>query len=414
MTMQNSSLKHPNIAKEILSSLSMLQEYIRQIKLLFGVDLDLNDLIASLSPIIEKELADDVQTNVLNSIEVLYKNHYSNYLHDLKQTWATLANLPIAAATTEAGWRKALDIRYKKNIDYALVTSMPGTPIANLTQQIMNALTLEFSALRLPLEENFTTQQVKATYEQALFLVNKSGVKDAKSYAFLIIGIESRKHIKLVWHQANKLQNVFPQKSAGELLAYGWFGLRTALSKYDPSLGFAFSTYACTRITGSIRDGVRAESPIPKRLTTFARKVDAAEAFLTQQLGRSPSLKEISSYLGEDIAKFSIMPRLAQEASIEEMLNHSSENGGFPEFLAENSDPANAVLDSFTKSALIDALSKLPTEEAEAIKLLILEEINPSKARVLTGTTARQMRSRKEKGLALLKEYLGPWDPTIE
>lgn len=235
----------------------------------------------------------------------------------------------------------------------------------------------------------------------------------AMDISWAVITFETHKNIKLIWHQANKLERHFPDRTSADLFGWGWIGLRTALRHYDPSRGYTFSTYACTRIAGSIRDGVRSEDPVPKRLATYARKVAKAEDSLTQSMGRKPSLEEVANHIGEETEKLSIMSRLAPAASVDEIVNSASERGSFPSWLIDLADPADSALDSACASAIENALSQLPQEEREAIQLLIMEARTPTEARRVTGATARQMRQRRERGLNALRGALEPWAEAI-
>lgn len=232
---------------------------------------------------------------------------------------------------------------------------------------------------------------------------------DSAALAWAVIGFESQRHINLVWHQANKLERLFPDRDAADMLALGWMGLRTALRLYDPTLGFSFSTYACTRITGSIRDGVRAENPVPKRLGTFGRKVAAAEEALAHSLGRSPTLDEVAAHLGVTLDELRIMPRLQAAASIEELEEYASERGGPSSWLVDDTDPADLTVDSMRREAVEAALGRLDPQDAAAVRLLVMEGLRPAEAQVITGEAPRRLRARRERALAALRDELDDW-----
>lgn len=231
----------------------------------------------------------------------------------------------------------------------------------------------------------------------------------ASELGWALIGFETHKHTNLIWHQANKLVRSFPDRQASDLLGWGWLGLRVALRHYDPTLGFTFSTYACSRIIGSIRDGVRSENPIPKRLNTFTRKVAAAEADLTQKLGRNPSLEEVSDSIGVELSALDILPRTAPQASVNEILDQADERGGHLNWLISPDDPADAALASIESDIVARALDALNPDDAAAVRLLVMEGLNPTEARAVTGASARQLRQRKERALAALRDSLADW-----
>ena len=60
---------------------------------------------------------------------------------------------------------------------------------------------------------------------------------------------------------------ILPMPSSVEeddLVSYGIFGLFDAIEKFDPSLGWKFSTYARVRIRGAIVDGMRQSDWVPR------------------------------------------------------------------------------------------------------------------------------------------------------
>jgi RNA polymerase sigma factor (sigma-70 family) len=325
-----------------------------------------------------------------------------------------ITRLPRRALRTEAGWRRALTDAGipDDHIDIDALDELPGTELVVTLHRVVGLLRVDRSTLRVELERAYTKAKRRNGFDATVKRLRSKGI-DAERCGWAVIVFETHQHVNLIWHQANKLERTFPDRSAADLLAFGWLGLRTALRLYDPDLGYAFSTYACTRITGSIRDGVRSESPIPKRLGTFGRKVQAAEAELTQTLGRAPTLDEVSSFLGTEKVKLALLPRIAPEGSVEEILDATAANGSSPSWIVDHNDPADEVERTLTVEAVSRALQLLPHDEAEAVRLLIMDELHPTKAREMTGATARQMRQRRDRGLETLKEFLADWSPEI-
>lgn len=243
--------------------------------------------------------------------------------------------------------------------------------------------------------------------ERSVNQLSLSGV-DAEKVLWSIIVFESCKHIPLVWMVCNRLSSAgsFGERGADDLFGYGWKGLRVALRQYDPATGFAFSTYGVTRITGEIRDGVRSEHVLPKRLTTYVRKMASAEAELAHSLGRAPKLAELAERMGEDLEKMKdLAPRLVQAASLNEMSVDGE--AGAPSWLVSASpDPADAVINSEICERVSEALQKLTPDERAAVQLLLIDKVSVSSARSLTGATARQLRSRVKRGSELLRSEL--------
>lgn len=243
---------------------------------------------------------------------------------------------------------------------------------------------------------------------------------DPQSVLDSLIRFEAGRHLNLVRHQANRLVRSYGGYSADDFIGWGWKGLCSALGAYDPST-YAFSTYACTRITGAIQDGVRAESFLPKRLATYARHVRATQATLSQSLGRDPSrdelvravaldrlLRELGRQPSEqEIAQrvvvedkaLGVMPRLSMPASFSESTTD----------LVDQVDPESDAMRAITQRAVHTAIESLPDDEAEAVWLLDIEGLTLEQARERTGATTRQLRSRRARARALLSQSLADW-----
>jgi len=231
---------------------------------------------------------------------------------------------------------------------------------------------------------------------------------DAEGLCWALIGYEAQHHIGLIWHEAHKLCKRVPDTSPEDLFGWGWLGMRMAMRNFDPALGFRFATYACQRVSGAMRDGVRSEHPLPKRLTTLQRKLSRAEDELAAELGRTPTLAEVAARIGERLEVLEIAPRLQSAASIEEMQNASERNGeGW--WLADETDTADSALQLLKREAVEAAMQELDAEEAEAVRLLYWEGLTVPEAREVTGATARQLRARATRGREALAVLLAEW-----
>lgn len=247
---------------------------------------------------------------------------------------------------------------------------------------------------------------------------------DGQALLEALVRFEAGRHLNLIRHQANKLAGSYSSHTPEDLFGFGYKGLLAALHGYDPS-EWAFSTYACTRIVGSMQDGVRQESPIPKRLGTYARQVRAVAATLGQELGRDPSsgellravalerlrrdlgrtptTVELAGRIEAETRTMALLPRLGTPASLDELFD-AGEIG-----LTAATDPAEDALLRLTRAAVREAIDGLPPEEAEAVRLLDLHGVTLDEAAARTGATTRQLRSRRDRGRAILAQRLAAW-----
>lgn len=227
-----------------------------------------------------------------------------------------------------------------------------------------------------------------------------------------LIHLETTHHTRLIWLQANRIARAAGNLNPADLLGWGWQGLRLALRNYDPSLRYAFSTYACTRINGAIRDGIRREGPVPKRLTTYVRRVSAAEEELSQRLGRAPTLVELAEHLDTTLDQLAVASRCAPVVSLDARLDvNPTEDPRWSDQAAQ--DPLEIVGEHAWREALDRALADLPDDEAAAVRGLIVEERPVAEVARELGVTPRQVRQRAQRGRARLAEALAEWRPLV-
>lgn len=338
-------------------------------------------------------------------------------LKGLSRELSTETGIPAAALRTKVGMLAALKADgEERGLDE--IDEMPGT----LTVLALREL-IELGGLRSALESGEVARELTKLWTRrkptgrgfdAVIDHERRRHPQIDDLGWALINLEGRHHVNLIWHQANKLQRSFPDREASELLSFGWIGLRTALRNYKPALGFAFSTYACTRIVGAIRDGVRAENPVPKRLGTLARKAAAVETELAQSLGRTPTMTEISEALRIESHTLEAIRRTRTPASIEEIISGIDRTGSNePGWLSTGSTAEEDAIFTVEAERISLALEELGEDEAEAIRLLILEDRSPTEAKTIAGVTARQLRQRKERALLQLRSALHDLEPGI-
>lgn len=84
-------------------------------------------------------------------------------------------------------------------------------------------------------------------------------------------------------------------------------GLIYAIDRYDIEKGYEFSSFATPTIIGEIKKYFRDKGwsiRVPRRIQELSKKINTAKVYLSQELQRSPSVKDIGKYLNcseEDI-----------------------------------------------------------------------------------------------------------------
>jgi RNA polymerase sigma-B factor len=108
-----------------------------------------------------------------------------------------------------------------------------------------------------------------------------------------------RLHMPLVEHLARRFRN--RGEPYDDLVQVATIGLIKAVDRFDSDRGVEFSTYATPTILGEIKRYFRDKGwaiRVPRRLQELRLSLTAATAELTQQLGRAPTVGELSERLG--------------------------------------------------------------------------------------------------------------------
>jgi RNA polymerase sigma-B factor len=106
-------------------------------------------------------------------------------------------------------------------------------------------------------------------------------------------------HMPLVEHLARRFRN--RGEPYDDLVQVATIGLIKAVDRFDSDRGVEFSTYATPTILGEIKRYFRDKGwaiRVPRRLQELRLSLTAATAELTQELGRAPTVAELSHRLG--------------------------------------------------------------------------------------------------------------------
>jgi RNA polymerase sigma-B factor len=108
-----------------------------------------------------------------------------------------------------------------------------------------------------------------------------------------------RLHLPLVEHCARRFRN--RGEPLEDLVQVGTIGLIKSIDRFDPARGVEFSTYATPTIIGEIKRYFRDKGwaiRVPRRLQELRMQIGSTTAELTQELGRSPTPRELAQTIG--------------------------------------------------------------------------------------------------------------------
>lgn len=177
-------------------------------------------------------------------------------------------------------------------------------------------------------------------------------------------------------------------------------GFIKAVRGFDPARGNEFSTYAVPKIAGEIRRFLRDDGTIKvgRSIREQALTLYALRERLRQELGREPSLSELSDQTGwtpEEIAQVD----LTTEAP--DSLQRETADGLALEGLLGTEAPEEGLVE---RIALREAVDQLPEKERMTILLRYFKGLTQERTARVLGVSQVQVSRLERRGLERLRQ----------
>ena len=354
-----------------------------------------------LSFIIRKNKVEDIFTFVKKIIDKssVIDNYLFTYLHGKKQYSEEEIYKKFGDVNGDIlfCYASIKDLIVEDNLDYSYGDSKD-----------LYSDALFFSEIReIPIMDKSVTNEYIDKFQKYKTLYEESNNSDEKKiyekkYVFYQNQVIEG-NIRLIISIANK--KLRSNIELNELVNEGTFGMIKAMEKFDPTLGFAFSTYATCWIRQSINRAIEEKGRtirIPSGQYRIYNKYIAAVKTLSIKLNREPTLEELADYLEMDLKKLT------------SLVISFSENTSLDANPKDNDDQEQENMFNFLKSGEFEdkivnnlviehLLSGLNEQEKYIITLRFVEDYTLDEVGKVFGLTRERIR-QKEK-TALKKMY---------
>lgn len=192
-----------------------------------------------------------------------------------------------------------------------------------------------------------------------------------------------------------------------DLFQIGSIGLLKAIEKFDNSFDVKFSTYAVPMIIGEIKRFLRDDGiiKVSRSLKQIAGMAKRAEEKLSKELGREPTIQEISNEIG--IEKEEIIMALESSYHPEYLYDVIHQNDGSPLYLIDKiSSDVDEAADVVDNIMLKDILSQLKPRDRQVIILRYFQDKTQIEVANLLGISQVQVSRIEKRIIEDMRKFL--------
>ncbi|SKB42067.1 sigma-70 family RNA polymerase sigma factor [Sphingopyxis flava] len=184
-----------------------------------------------------------------------------------------------------------------------------------------------------------------------------------------------------------------------DLIQIGLIALIEASRHYEER-GYAFATYASTRIRGAMIDQLRREADVGRSAIAAGKRLQSVRRTLEQQLMRAPTTAEMAEAFDMSAEEYFAFERSAthgRSASLDAL----TEGGAF--LIADEANASDACEQESTLAALRACITALPEREQLVLQLYFFEELNLQEIGVTLDVSAARVCQIKRDAMARIE-----------
>ncbi|MBI5269931.1 MAG: RNA polymerase sigma factor FliA [Burkholderiales bacterium] len=198
-----------------------------------------------------------------------------------------------------------------------------------------------------------------------------------------------------------------------DLIQVGMIGLHDAMGRYDAEQGVQFETFVTQRIRGAMLDELRGSDWMSRGNRRQQREIEAAVHRLEQKLGRAPQESEIAKELGVSLTEYQDTLTKVRGTQLVYLEDMSGDEGG-DDFLdrhvaQEDANPLAQLQDHRMRSALVEAIKKLPEREQYVMSMYYEHDMNLKEIAAVLGVTESRVCQLHSQSIARLRVKLREW-----
>ena len=188
-----------------------------------------------------------------------------------------------------------------------------------------------------------------------------------------------------------------------DLFQLGCVGFLKAVQGFDLQYGTQFSTYAVPKISGEIRRFLRDDGAIKvsRGIKEKAYVIKSSAMQLTQELGREPTLTELTEATGLTAEEIAVAENAT--AFVESIHRESGTDGFTLENILSDTDSEERTLERIALHQAIDCLNE---REATVVKLRYFHGLTQERVAKILLVSQVQVSRIEKRAIERLREYL--------